>query len=99
MNSGERTIVQGISLSTSGEARVDPGLSDVLFDYALSMEEATDLPVDVEHVLAAIVLAAKREELSPATVLTSGDAAIQQLLLPHVKMVFAVFGGDVGSND
>lgn len=38
-------------------------LNPVFFDLALQLEGSTDLPVDVEHVLAAIVLAARNWEL------------------------------------
>ena len=52
-NSDDQQIVPGISISSSGQATVDPSLSDVLFNLAIKLEEPTNLPVDVEHVLAA----------------------------------------------
>ncbi len=55
--STEKQIVPGIFISSSGQATVDPSLANVLFDLAIKLEEPTNLPVDVEHVLAAIVLA------------------------------------------
>jgi hypothetical protein len=99
MTAGDQQIIPGISLSTSGHATVDPSLFDVLFDYAIQLEEATNLPVDVEHALAAIVLAARKGELDPNTKLTIGNSAIHLLLIPHVRTVFAVFGGEVGQED
>ncbi len=65
MTDSQQQIVPGISVSSSGQASVDPSLADVLFDLALQLEGPTDLPVDVEHVLAAIVLAARNGELAP----------------------------------
>ena len=53
--SREQQIVPGIFVSSSGQATVDPSLADVLFDLAIKLEEPTNLPVDVEHVLAAVV--------------------------------------------
>ncbi len=65
--STEQQIVPGISVTSSGQATVHPSLADVLFDLAIKLEEPTNLPVDIEHVLAAIVLAARNGELDPAS--------------------------------
>ena len=56
MTEGEQQVVPGISISSSGQATVDPSLTEVLFDLALKLEEPTNHPVDVQHVLAAIVI-------------------------------------------
>ncbi|MEK6237090.1 MAG: hypothetical protein N2C14_20465, partial [Planctomycetales bacterium] len=69
----EQQIVPGISISASGQATVDPSLTDVLFDLALKLEGPTSLPVDIQHVLAAIVLAARKGELDPDTPISSDD--------------------------
>ena len=60
--SGDQQIVPGISVTASGQATVDPFVAEVLLDLAIKLEEPTNLPVDVEHVLAAIVLAARGGE-------------------------------------
>ena len=98
-NSGEQQIVPGISVSESGQATVDPTLADVLFDLAIKLEEPTNHPVDVQHVLAAIVLAARNGELDPDTQLSSDDQALVVVLTPHVKAVFSQYGGEVGTDD
>jgi hypothetical protein len=95
----DQQIVPGISVTSSGQATVDPTLADVLFDLAIKLEESTNLPVDVEHVLAAIVLAARKGELDPNTPLSSDDPALAEVLAGHVKTVFADFGGKVGMDD
>jgi len=95
----EKQIVPGISVTSSGQATVDPSLADVLFDLAIMLEEPTNLPVDVEHVLAAIVLAARKGELDPNTPLSSDDPALAQVLASHVKTVFADYGGKLGMDD
>lgn len=92
-------VVVGISVSKSGQATVDPALTDVLFDLALRLEQSTDLPVDVEHVLAAIVLAARCGELQAESRIDSGDDGLTALLARHVAVVFREFGGAVGSDD
>ena len=95
----EQQIVPGISVTSSGQATVDPSLADVLFDLAIKLEEPTNLPVDVEHILAAIVLAARKGELDPNTSLSSDDPALAEVLAGHVKTVFADYGGKLGTDD
>lgn len=99
MTNSQQQIVPGISVSSSGQATVDPALADVLFDLAIELEGPTNLPVDVEHVLAAIVLAARKGELAPDTSLTSNNPALVEVLVGHVKAVFEQFGGNVGMDD
>jgi len=96
---GEQRVVPGITISTSGQATVDPSLADVLFDLALKLEEPTNHPVDVQHVLAAVVLAARNGELDPDMKLSSDDTALVAVLISHVKSVFDKFGGEVGKDD
>jgi len=98
-NSNDQQIVPGISVTPSGQATVDPLLADVLFDLAVKLEEPTKLPVDVEHVLAAIVLAARKGELDPNTPLSSDDPALAKILSGHVKTVFADYDGKLGRDD
>ncbi|MEO2013244.1 MAG: hypothetical protein ABGZ53_02635 [Fuerstiella sp.] len=50
-NGDDVQVVPGISISPSGQATVDSSLTDVLFDLAIKLEEPTQLPVDVEHIL------------------------------------------------
>ena len=95
----DHQIVPGISVTLVGQATVDPTVADLLFDLAIKLEEPTNLPVDVEHVLAGIVLAARKGELSPNTPLLSDDPVLIETLAVHVKTVFEQFGGKVGGED
>ena len=99
MTEGEQQVVPGISLSDSGQATVDPSLADVLFDLAIKLEGLTNHPVDVQHVLAAIILAVRSGELDPSTQLSFEDQALFAVLTPHVKTVFADFDGKLGMED
>ena len=100
MNSNpSQQIVQGISLSDSGQATVEPRLTETLIDLAIKIDDDSKFPVDVEHVLAAIVFAAHAGEVNTATDLTSSDAELVSILAPHVETVFQKFGGKVGSDD
>ena len=95
----DQQIIPGISLSPSGQATVDPALADVLFDLAIQLEEITKLPVDVEHVLAAIVLAARNGQLDQNTRLSSSDLQLREVLADHVGTIFAKYDGKVGRDD
>ena len=98
-NSGDHQIVPGICVTASGQAMVDTSLADVLFDLAIQLEKPTQLPVDVEHVLAAIVLAARNQELDRNRMLSADDPQLVSLLADHVKRVFADYDGKVGMDD
>ena len=95
----EEQIVPGIVVTSSGQATVDPSLADVLFDLAIMLEEPTNLPVDVEHVLAAVVLAARKGEIDPNMPLSSDDPSLVELLVGHIRTVFADYDGKVGEDD
>ena len=99
MTEGEQQVVPGIFLSDSGQATVDPSLTDVLFDLAIKLEGPTNYPVDVQHVLAAVVLAVRNGDLAPDTKLTSDDQELVAVLTPHVKAVFVNRDGKVGMDD
>ena len=99
IQNSHQQIVPGITVTSSGQATVDPSLADVLFDLALALEGPTNLPVDVEHILAAIVLAARNGQLDAETPLSSDDPALADILAGHVKTVFEQFGGNVGTDD
>lgn len=99
MTKSQQQIVPGISVTSTGQATVDPSLADVLFELAIKLEGPTNLPVDVEHVLAAIVLAARNGELDANTPLSSDDPTLVEVLVDHVNAVFANYGGKVGMDD
>jgi hypothetical protein len=99
MTKSQQQIVPGISVTSTGQATVDPSLADVLFDLAIKLEGPTNLPVDVEHVLAAIILAARNGELDANTPLSSDDPALIEVLVDHVNTVFADYDGKVGMDD
>ena len=96
---GDQQIIPGISVSPKGQATVDPVLADVLFDLAIQLEEITELPVDVQHVLAAIVMAARDGQLNQKTRLSSSDLVLRNLLADHVRAIFTKYDGEVGRDD
>ena len=99
MNSNDTQIVPGLSVSTTGHASVDSSIADVLFNLAIRLEETTALPVDVQHVVAALVLAARNCQLDPQKPLSCDDPVLATVLAVQLKTVFAVYGGKVGMDD
>ncbi len=98
-DSSNQQVVPGIFITSSGQATVAPSQTNVLFDLAMRLEESTVHPVDVEHVLAAVVLAASTGEIDSNTPLSLNDPALVEALVKHVKAVFEQFGGRVGEDD
>ena len=94
-----KQMVKGITLSPKNEATVAPELADVLFDLSLKLEESTQLPVDVQHVLAAIVMASQTGELTEETDISHRDEALLKTIEKYVRVVFANFDGKVGQDD
>ena len=99
MSHSDQPVVPGISISAAGQATVDQSMTEVLFELALQLEGPTGHPVDVQHVLAAIVMAARHGALDPATRLSADDPSLLLVLVPHIKTVFAQYGGVVGQDD
>jgi hypothetical protein len=95
----EQQIVPGISLSKSGQATVDPALTEVLIDIAIKIDDMSKFPVDVEHVLAAIVLAVRSGSIAADTELSSDNEPLISALASDVETVFKKFGGKVGKDD
>lgn len=98
-NNQDEPIVSGITLSSTGQATVDPALTTALIDIAIQIDDLSKYPVDVEHVLAAIVLAARAGQLDPGTAISPDDRSLVSRLAVHVETVFDRFDGRVGMDD
>ena len=92
-------IIPGISLSKSGQATVEPALTNCLIDIAIKIDDDSQHPVDVEHVLAAIILAARNGSIATDTDLSSDNDFLISILAEHVETVFKKFDGKVGADD
>ena len=95
----DQQLVPGISLSTSGQATVDPALTDELIGIAIKIDDLSKFPVDVEHVLAAIVLAVRSGAIGADAEISSSNDTLISVLTPVVETVFEKFGGKVGKDD
>ncbi|MCM2369082.1 hypothetical protein [Aporhodopirellula aestuarii] len=98
MNANQQ-IIPGITIGPTGQATVAPAIASVLFDLAINLEESTNLPVDIEHVVAALVLANRNGEIDASAPVSADDSKLLGILAPHVKTVFTLFGGSVGIDD
>ncbi len=94
-----RQIIPGISLDASGLATVDGPTGKLLIELAFELESHTHHPVDVQHVLAAIILAVQRGELAPGQPFPPTDMQLCGLLVRHLEELFARHGGRVARED
>lgn len=78
---------------------VDPDITAVLIDLAIRLDDQSRHPVDVEHVVAAIVIAARRGELDHDTPLAADDEATERLLARRVAEVFDRYGHDLDPDE
>ena len=101
MNDGGELIpiVKGVRMTPDGEVTIDPKLEDALCDLAIAMQGPDDLPVDVEHVVAALIFASRKGEIPPDYELRPRDRTLKAILRPHVRMIFSRYGGQVTEED
>ena len=92
-------VARGVTLSRDGAVTVEPDLTETLLDLAEELEARTGHPVDVEHVLAAVVLAGRRGSIPPDRQLRPHDDLLLAALAPHVETVFTTYGGVVSDED
>ena len=95
----QRQLVPGITVDSTGQVAVDGSLTSVLCDLAIALESQTQLPVDVEHVVAAVTLAVQAGQWKSTDPLTVDDPRLAPTLAPHVNHVFHEYGGVVDRND
>jgi hypothetical protein len=93
-----RMILPGIGLDASGHATVDAPMSNRLIDLAIDLEAYTEHPVDVQHVLAAIILAVRQGQLSSQQALPGTDPQLCRVLARHVNDLFDHLGGELSQD-
>ena len=91
-------VAEGVTISRDGEVSVDEGLTDTLLDLAETLEARTGRPVDVEHVVAAVVLANRAGKLGSDRRLRTGDDLLLMALAPQIETLFAKYGGVVAED-
>jgi len=94
-----QTIVPGISLDDSGQAIIDRQMGQRLITLAIALEDHTPHPVDVQHVVAAIIYAARDGRLALGEPLPEQNPELLRLLAAHVNRLFAEHGGNVSGEE
>lgn len=92
-------VIPGIELDTAGQVTVDAPMGRRLISLALDLESYTSRPVDVQHVLAAIILATSNGDLVAGEPLPPPDSAWMRMLASHVDSIFQQTGGRVSEDD
>jgi hypothetical protein len=88
-------IVKGITMTPSGEVTIEPALDEPLCDLAIDFQGPDDLPVDVEHVVAALILASRAGQVPTDYELKPRDRSLKAILKPHIRTIFQRYGGQV----
>lgn len=94
-----RQILPGIRLDDAGRASVDASMGRQLISLAIELESYTTRPVDVQHVLAAIIMAVGNGEFNAGESLQTPEPLVLRLLASHIETIFQRTGGRVSEDD
>ena len=97
--SSSQQVIPGIELDAAGHAAVAPAMGQRLIELAIALEPYTPHPVEVQHVLAAIILAVRGGELPAGQSLRNTDARLCEILARHVNELFERSGGRVALDE
>ncbi len=92
-------ILPGLAIDARGQASVDKSMGNLLIDLAIHLEDAVPSPVDVEHVLAAMVLAVRAGEINAGTPLRTDNPELVGALRGKLAVVFDHYGDRLDSVD
>ena len=95
----EHQVLPGIVVDTGGEVSVDSVAGKFLFDAALELEDAVPQPVDVEHVLAAIVLASREGRFEATTKTGTSNHELMEVLREYLPVVLRRYGSGFGRDN
>ena len=88
MKGRHEEIVEGVSIDRRGTVAVTAGWQQTLCDIAIELQELTDYPVDVEHLLAALVMSVRDEKIVRGSKLTLGNREQNKILVRYVEILF-----------
>ena len=91
--SGLEVILKGITIDRHGTVTVEPGWQNVLRDLALDLQDLIPHPVDVEHVLAALVMSVRDGRILAEVDLNEVRSSHQRILVEYVNLLFQQFPG------
>ncbi len=87
-------IIDGVSIDRSGVVHIDSKCEKPLCDLAIELQ-TDDVPVDVEHVVAALVMAVRDGKLERGVSLEAFDAESIGTVGRYVALLFKQHGGKV----
>ena len=88
-------IVAGVTIDRQGMVSVEEGFQQELCDVALALQECTPHAVDVEHVLAAVVMAVRDGKLPRNSALKKADGEQNRILSRYVHVLFERYAGEI----
>ena len=92
-------IVEGVTIDRLGTVVVSEGYQQTLRDTAIALQEGVSYPVDVEHVLAALVMAARDGKIPRTDSLDSENQEHIRTLSRYIEILFQQYGGKVTGED
>ncbi len=88
-------IVEGVTIDRQGMVVVGEGFQKTLCDLALDLQERTPHAVDVEHVLAALVMAVRDGKIPRNSSLSSSDGERNGILCRYIEVLFQRYAGKI----
>ena len=92
---GPEEIVNGVTIDRQGTVVVGEGMQQVLCELALTLQDQTPHAVDVEHVLAAVVMAVRDGQLARNSSLDSFCKPELDILQRYVDVLFQRYGANI----
>lgn len=92
-------IVEGVTIDRLGTVVVSQGYQQTLRDTAIALQEGVPYPVDVEHVLAALVMASRDGKIPPTDTIDSENQEHIRTLSRYIEILFQQYGGKVAGED
>lgn len=92
-------LLPGIAVDASGQVTVGSDTGKLLFELALALEDTVSSPVDVEHVLAAMILAARDGRLASDTEMSHSNSKLIAAVREFLPVVFQRYGSDLEDAD
>ena len=94
----KRMITQGILVDDAGQVSVDAETGRLLIDLAIDLEGAVPQAFDVQHVLAAIVLAAQEGLIGDQTCMSRDNPTLRNSVIRYLPVVLERYGDQLGSD-
>ena len=88
-------IVNGVTIDRQGLVVVAEGMQQVLCSLALKLQDQTPHAVDVEHVLAAVVMAVRDGKLARNSSLDSFCKTELDILQRYIDVLFQRYGPNI----